>query len=235
MIFFLFLLGLILGSFANALIWRLNNENAPKFWQGRSICPTCRHQLGWKDNVPLLSFILLKARCRYCKAKISWQYPIVELTTAIIFTLTGLHPVILALELVFVVIFFSDLIYGLVPDEMILLGCVFFVFNFSVVNLIVGIITAAPFLLFAKLKWMGYGDVTLSFLMGIILGFPRILVAMWSGFIFGGFTAMVLLLLRKTKISATIPLGPFLIIGLVVSALWSKDLLNLLGLSQLLN
>ncbi|MDO8515451.1 MAG: prepilin peptidase, partial [bacterium] len=60
------ILGLCVGSFLNVLIWRLNDEKAPKFWQGRSLCPKCKHQLSWKDNIPLLSFILLNGRCRYC-------------------------------------------------------------------------------------------------------------------------------------------------------------------------
>src|SRR3990167_1223631 len=84
----LFLFGLIIGSFLNVLIWRLNDEKAPKFWQGRSMCPKCKHELSWSDNVPLLSFIVLSGRCRFCQKPISWQYPVVELLAGVATVLT---------------------------------------------------------------------------------------------------------------------------------------------------
>lgn len=230
---FLFIIGLCFGSFLNVLIWRLNNKNVPKFWQGRSICPQCRHSLSWMDNIPLLSFIFLRGKCRYCKKAISWQYPIVELVTAIIFALTGFNPVILALGCVFIVIFFSDLIYGFIPDEMIAAATSIFILsnlgNLSFLgNLGVAAATAIPFFIFAKLKMMGEGDIGLAFLMGLLLGWPKVGVAIWSGFIVGGLTAIILILLKKTKISATIPLGPFLIIGIIISILWTNNILAIL-------
>ena len=82
---FIFLFGLIIGSFLNCLIWRLHQEES---LGGRSYCPNCRHKLFWYDNIPLLSFILLCGRCRYCQKKISWQYPLVELAVAILFVLS---------------------------------------------------------------------------------------------------------------------------------------------------
>lgn len=228
MMIFLIIIGLCFGSFLNVLIWRLNNKNVPKFWQGRSICPKCRHVLSWSDNIPLLSFIFLHGCCRYCKKSISWQYPVVESVTAIFFMMTGFHPVILLLECVFIVIFFSDLIYGFIPDEMIILGVALSVILAGVQNLPVGLLTAIPFYIFSKLKMMGEGDIGLAFLMGLLLGWPKVGIALWSGFIIGGMTALVLILLKKTKISATIALGPFLIIGTIISVLWSNQILQML-------
>lgn len=222
------LIGLCFGSFFNVLIWRLNNENVPKFWQGRSLCPKCRHTLSWADNIPLLSFIFLRGCCRYCKKSISWQYPAVELLTMLVFILTGFNPVILLLECVFIVIFFSDLIYGFIPDEMIVVGIFLTVILAGVQNLLIGLFTALPFFVFAKYKLMGQGDIGLAFLMGLILGWPKIGVAIWSGFIVGGVTALVLVLLKKTKISATIPLGPFLILGILIAVLWTNNILAIL-------
>ena len=224
MIIFLFIIGLCFGSFLNVLIWRLNNKNVPKFWQGRSICPKCRHILSWADNIPLLSFIFLRGKCRYCKKPISWQYPVVEIITAVLFLLIGFHPVIWAIGSVFIVIFFSDLIYGFIPDEMIIVGVILSIPG----NLLVAAGTALPFFIFAKLKMMGEGDIGLAFLMGLLLGWPKVGVALWSGFIVGGLTAIILILLKKTKISATIPLGPFLIIGIIISILWTNNILAIL-------
>ena len=82
-----FLFGLAGGSFLNCLIWRLYEKKSLK---GRSICPKCGHQLTWQDNIPVVSFILLKGRCRYCGEKISLWYPIIELTTGIFFALVVL-------------------------------------------------------------------------------------------------------------------------------------------------
>lgn len=233
------LLGLAVGSFLNVLIWRLNDPAAPKFWEGWSICPKCKHRLSWKDNIPLLSFVLLKGRCRYCGKEISWQYPVVELVTAIYFGLTGFHPVLWFIGAVFIVIFFSDLIYGLIPDEMIVVGVAVGLIGPMgqlgqvLVNVLTGILSATGFFLVVlatRFRGMGLGDVKLAFLIGLLLGWPKVLVAFWSSFVVGGIVAFCLLLLKRTKFSATIPLGPFLILGTIISALWSKDLLRLLGL-----
>jgi prepilin signal peptidase PulO-like enzyme (type II secretory pathway) len=83
MIFIILIIGLIFGSFLNCLVWRLHKEES--IW-GRSYCPKCGKQISWYDNIPVLSFVLLKGKCRKCKQKISWQYPVVELITALLFT-----------------------------------------------------------------------------------------------------------------------------------------------------
>ncbi|HZJ41322.1 MAG TPA: prepilin peptidase, partial [Candidatus Saccharimonadales bacterium] len=81
------LIGLIVGSFLNCLVWRLYKEETIL---GRSYCPTCSKTIAWYDNVPLISFLLLRGRCRHCKLKISWQYPLVEFFTALLFVLSFL-------------------------------------------------------------------------------------------------------------------------------------------------
>jgi len=81
-----FLLGLIIGSFLNVVVYRLN---AMETLLGRSHCPHCRKKIRWYDNVPILSFILLAAKCRDCGQKISWKYPIYEFLTGVIFMFIG--------------------------------------------------------------------------------------------------------------------------------------------------
>lgn len=225
------LIGLCFGSFLNVLIYRLNNPKAPKFWQGRSICPKCKNVLKIFDNIPLLSFVFLRGKCRFCHQKISWQYPIVELFTGIITFLLFPNIYLLLIAYCFIVIFFSDLIYGLIPDEMIILGIILTVILSGAKDLIVGFLTALPFFIFSKFKLMGEGDIGLAFLTGLILGWPKIIIALWSAFILGGATAIILLLLRKTKLSATIPLGPFLILGTLIAALWSEKIVAILLLN----
>jgi leader peptidase (prepilin peptidase)/N-methyltransferase len=86
MVIFIFIIGLIIGSFLNAIIWRLHSGESIIF--GRSMCPQCRKELSPKDLVPLFSFIALSGKCRYCGGKISWQYPTVELSTSLLFVLS---------------------------------------------------------------------------------------------------------------------------------------------------
>lgn len=234
------LFGLIIGSFLNVLIWRLNDEKAPKFWQGRSICPKCKHELSWNDNIPLLSFIVLSGRCRFCQKPISRQYPIVELVTAGATVLTvgflsnlSFLSVLSYLIIVyaFIVIFFSDLEYQLIPDEMVV---VIVVLSFLRGNLIVGLLAALGFFLVVlatKFRGMGLGDVKLAFAMGLLLGFPAVVVAVWFAFVLGGVFAVGLLLLHRKNIHETMALGPFLVLGTLIAALWSQKILAILLLN----
>lgn len=117
-IFIFFLFGLIIGSFLNVVICRLNLAES---LLGRSHCPKCQKLIRWYDNIPLLSFILLKAQCRDCREKISWQYPVVELATGIIFAATAYLFLLdgnLAnwLETIFYLGFFSALLVIFVFD-----------------------------------------------------------------------------------------------------------------------
>ena len=82
--FYIFIFGLIIGSFLNALIYRMH-ENVSMI--GRSFCPGCKTQIAWYDNVPVLSFLMLRGKCRKCHMKISWQYPLVEIITGVLFLL----------------------------------------------------------------------------------------------------------------------------------------------------
>lgn len=100
-------------------------------------------------------------------------------------------------------------------------------------NLWVGVVAGGLFLLLfllTKQRGIGFGDVKLALLMGLVLGWPKIIVAFWIAFIIGGIWAVILLALRRTKLSATMALGPFLIIGVLVAALWTKELLQILGI-----
>ena len=81
---FVFVIGLTIGSFLNCLIWRLHKKES---MMGRSYCPKCHHKLAWYDNIPVFSFLVLGGKCRYCKKKISWQYPVVEFITGVLFVI----------------------------------------------------------------------------------------------------------------------------------------------------
>ncbi len=239
-----FIVGLCVGSFLNVVIYRWGSEETPtQSLMGRSFCPNCRHQLSWLDNIPLLSFLLLRGRCRYCKKSISPFYPVVELTTAIVFVIiifNFLGALFLTLYSIFfasafIVLFFSDLRFGILPDKItypaIIISVIYrVIYHFSTmpVDIAAATIAATIFWLIIKLtkeRGMGYGDVKLALLMGLVLGWPKILYSLWFGFILGGIFSAGLLLLKRKKFGETIPLGPFLILGLILSLIFPINFL----------
>ncbi len=125
----IFIFGLILGSFLNCLLWRMYKGEG--FVSGSSYCPSCRHDLSFWDLFPLFSFLFLKGKCRYCKSKISYQYPLVELAVGALFLFvylqTGITIEMFFLWIImflFVAIFVYDFKYYIIPDSFILIGIV---------------------------------------------------------------------------------------------------------------
>ena len=233
----------------NCVIYRL--ETGENFWKGRSYCPHCRHKLGLGDLIPVFSFLRLRGRCRYCQQKISWQYPLVELSTGIIFFLiafTGVNNYAMAYLLTpfLVVIFVYDLKHYIIPDKVIYpaiamalisnIRCVRTVgiFEYSnietFVNPILAAILASGFfaviVLASKGKWMGLGDVKLAFLMGLILGFPNVLAALFLAFFTGAIIGIGLIALGRKKMKSEVPFGPFLVTGTLIAMFWGEELIN---------
>ncbi|OHA68828.1 MAG: hypothetical protein A3J68_02365 [Candidatus Wildermuthbacteria bacterium RIFCSPHIGHO2_02_FULL_48_16] len=255
--FIVFLFGLVVGSFLNSVIYRLGKgESALK---GRSYCPQCKHPLSWQDLIPLLSFALLQGKCRYCKAHISWQYPLVELATGIVFVvlynLVSLSfsqvfqvPYFFAVASLLVVIFVYDLKHYLIPDKilypaigLVLAWRAFEILNleswdlFRISNLGYSILPTLFFLaifLVSRGTWMGFGDVKLALFMGLFLGWPNVLVALFVAFTLGAAVGVALILLKKKGLRSQVPFGPFLIGGTFAAlffgeaiAHWYLDLL----------
>ena len=136
-----YIFGLIVGSFLNCVIYRL--EEGKSFLKGRSFCPDCKHTLSWQDLIPLLSFLILKGKCRYCKKPISWQYPLVELATGILFILIlnfSTRPggvILFVVSCFLIVIFVYDLKHYIIPDKIIypaIAIALIFNFQFSIIQ-----------------------------------------------------------------------------------------------------
>jgi len=238
--FFIFSLGLAVGSFLNCLIYRL--ETGPDLLKRRSFCPYCKNILSWPDLIPILSFLFLKGKCRYCQQKISRQYPLVEIATAIIFLLISLTisnfytmVYLLLISCFLIVIFVYDLKHYLIPDKLIypaiFLAFLYQLSNFSIFlnPLLSAILSSAPFLLIvliSKGKWLGLGDVKLTFFMGLFLGFPNILVALFFSFLIGAIIGMGLVISRQKTLKSEIPFGPFLVTGTFISLFWGQQLIS---------
>lgn len=237
-----FIFGLFFGSFLGVLVDRLTNgENIIK---GRSHCDNCKKGLGLLDLIPVLSFLMLKGKCRYCNTKLSFFYPIIELSTGILFALTyflfNSEVLLLSPSLIyylfmvssFIVIFFTDLKYGIIPDKIVfpsIIVSIFYLLIFNrfllIPNLISGlaafiffITISYGFYILTKKQSMGGGDIKLSFLLGLFLGFPGILVSLYLAFLTGAIISIILILWKKkTSLKDTLPFGPFLVSGTIIS------------------
>lgn len=220
---FVGLFGLAVGSFLNVLIDRL--PRGRNVITGRSTCDYCGKTLRWFELIPLISFLVQRGRCRRCHKKLSWQYPIVELATAAGFIFfTPSYWIIFSSLLV---IFVADLKYQIIPDSMVVLG-VIGVLGVIRENFIAGI-GASAFFLFLWLvthgKGMGLGDVKLAFLMGLLLGFPNIIIASYLAFLTGAGVGVILILLGKKKLKEKIAFGPFLVTGTIIAYFFGNTLI----------
>lgn len=268
-----FVFGLCIGSFLNCLTYRLEkaggfvegrSKKKTGFFMGRSFCPKCKHKLGASDLIPIVSFLMLKGKCRYCKKKISSQYLLVEVFVGLLFVLILQHitggfliisPVFvlwfLYLVVVFsllVVIFLFDLKHYIIPDVIIypaiaaallfrIAGVFIFGIRTNITSALISAVCASMFFfiiwLVSRGKWMGFGDVKLAFFMGLFLGWPNILVALFLAFLIGSLVGLVLISLAKKKFKSEVPFGPFLIIGTLLALFWGHNLINwYLGLLQ---
>ena len=268
----IFLTGLIVGSFLNCVIYRLYSEESflksrPRrktfsFLRGRSFCPNCKHILTWQDLIPVLSFLILKGKCRYCRKPISLQYPLVELATAILFFLIWQTAAFELRGFLFyslitsflIIIFVFDLKHYLIPDKVIypaiaitFLYRMFGILDFGhwdlfgnwkleignlqpLLNPLISAILASTFFLLivsiSRGKWMGFGDFKLAFLIGLFLGWPNILVALFLAFFIGAIIGVGLIIFGKKTLKSEIPFGPFLVTGTFLAMLFGQKILD---------
>ena len=228
----IFIFGLSVGSFLNVVICRL--ETKEPIISSRSHCPYCGTILKWFDLIPVLSFLIQKGRCRYCGKRISWQYPLVEIATGLLFLqIINLNTeniinifYLLLITCFLIIIFVYDLKHYLIPDKIVypavLVSGIWYLVSgifirdtkYEILNTILAAFLAAGFflllVLISKGKWMGLGDVKLAFLMGLILSWPNILLALYLAFFFGAIIGLILVIFGRKTIKSQIPFGPFL-------------------------
>ena len=241
--------GLMIGSFLNMLTIRLANEESLR--TQRSYCPHCRHTLAAKDLIPVLSFLSLRGRCRYCRAPISWQYPLVELATALLFVLVfmkftptliineswGLSTLSFIRDFIFtaglIALFVLDWRWYIVPDE-VSIPLIIFAFAANIflgmplISLLWGMAIGGGlyFLLWsvARGRWVGSGDIRLGLLLGAMLGAKGTLTALFAAYIIGGIVAAILLATGLKKFGSKLPMGTFLTIGAFVALVYGNFL-----------
>lgn len=252
--FILALLGLCFGSFINALVWRIRHKR--DMLRERSECTHCHHILAWYDLIPVLSWLSLGGKCRYCRKPID-DSPIVEVVTGLLFVIsylvwpygmTNWGLLLFGLWLVALVLMIAltvyDLKWYLLPNAMvyplIALGVVIGYIRFAVIEGL-GLGTTAMSMLGGVLviaglywllhqisagKWVGFGDVRLSVFIGLILGWQGALLALFAANVIGCLIVLPGLLMKKLSPKSKIPFGPFLISACIVAFLWGKPVID---------
>ena len=238
--FLIFLFGAILGSFANVCIYRLPRDK--QIISGRSYCPRCKKKIKWYDNLPLISYIFLNAKCRNCDKSISVRYLIVELIAGISFLLIflsfkNLYTIVFlsTLILILIMIFFIDLENFIIPDSL----------NFSIMGLalvknfipslntslihdinqsliggIIGYFSIWVIIFLyktlKKIDGMGLGDAKLMAGIGLLFGWQSIPLVLFLSSILGLFFVIPSLLKKQKTMKSEIPFGPFIIIAMLI-------------------
>jgi len=243
---FVLIFGLCVGSFLNCFIYRLEKRRK---MTGRSFCPHCKHGLAWQDLFPVFSFIFLWGKCRYCHKNISIQYPLVEILTGIVFLLVftfcapglGLQNLIRFIFLLYIfssliIIFIYDLKHYIIPDKVLLPAiCValfyrlFLSFVLVPNYLLAAVVASGLFFLvflFTGGKGMGLGDVKLAILMGLLLGFFNVLVALFLAFFFGAIIGIIMMIYQRKSLKSEIPFGPFLIVGTLIAMFYGDQIVR---------
>lgn len=273
-----FIFGTIIGSFLNVIICRLATGEGVV--RGRSHCVKCGCFLAWRDLIPIVSFFMLRGRCRGCRCKISIQYPLVEIITGLLFlsvfylnyesmimnyghelsSFSMIHDSLFIIQLLFywfivsclAIIFVYDLRHYIIPDKILFpaiagsliwrgflslkIGHWSLIENWSLVighffPYFLAAIVASAFFLFLILitrgRGMGLGDAKLAVLMGLLLGWPNILIALFLAFFSGALVGVSLIIAGRKTMQSQIPFGPFLIFGTLVALFWGQAIAEL--------
>ena len=249
---FSFVLGTLIGSFLNVVALRYNTGMT---LNGRSKCFSCGKNLNWHELIPLFSFIFQWGKCKKCKSKISWQYPIIEFIAGILFVIifyvfppTTVEASFITIFYVFItclllIITIYDIKHKIIPDALvytfaiIALARLFIAPDLSFIipsnsAILAGPILALPFALMfwlSKGTWMGLGDAKLvlgiGWVLGIVSGISAIVLAFWIGAIVS--VVWMYIVFKKLKSKQEIPFGPYLILGMYLVLLFGIQVIDL--------
>lgn len=248
---YVLIIGAVMGSFLGSLIYRASLTKSTS--RLRSYCPDCKHTLGALDLIPVVSFLSLGGRCRYCKMKIHPRYLLIEVTSAVVYLLTfflflnqnlPLTEITLlyylAVSTILIGLFFSDLFFGILPDKMIMFGLgvtlTHLIYQYllsgqnDIINHLLSAIASGAFFLttivVTKGRGMGGGDMKLAFWIGLLLGWPSVFSALFLAFLTGSILSVMLIMIRVKRFGQTIPFGPFLVVCTYISLFWGDQIFN---------
>ncbi len=241
----LFVFGTLFGSAANALIDRLpRNESWVK---GKSHCDKCNKELGWKDLIPIVSYVSLRGRCRYCRSPIPKRNLMVEIIVGLAFVVINWHLLsfngilLSGILWVTVIIAVMDWETKLVSEKMVVAwGVLTLMLNSpfgspslikeGVGGVLVGVAIIGGIWLITKKKAMGEGDIEIAAVMGWWLGWPNIMIALWVAFVTGAVVGVWQMAIGRAKLKTEIAFGPFLVIGSWMGYMWGAKIWSLIGI-----
>jgi leader peptidase (prepilin peptidase)/N-methyltransferase len=240
------LFGLIIGSFLNAVIYRLPRKIS--IISPRSFCPHCQAKIPFYLNIPVLSFLILRGKCRNCGQPISWQYPLIELLTAGSFVLC-LHFFSFTLYALSAMLFIAlliclaaiDLRHMILPDEITLAGAILFLlyglinpnltfldcFLSAVISALIFLIIYFFYLKVRKIEGLGFGDIKMMLFLGAFLGHRKLVLAIFMASFSGLLVGLFFIIFRKKNLRMALPFGSFLSLGSYISLFWSDYLFSL--------
>ena len=247
----IFILGTVIGSFLNVCIYRIPEKLS--IVKPRSRCGHCGTSLKPIDLIPILSWLFLKGKCRYCGAKVSVRYFLVELLEGLLFVLvytffgySWMTPIMWVFFAFLTVVLFIDLDHKIIPNKLVVFGCVIGVmpvayhylgvyplyYSHNFIEPFVSMLIPPVLMLFMsflslilfKKSGMGMGDVKIYLPIGLFLGWQLALMSIWFAFFIGGLFGLIwIFILRKSK-TDMIPFAPFIVIGTMVSVLLGKGI-----------
>ncbi|MDN3018510.1 prepilin peptidase [Paenibacillus sp. BSR1-1] len=237
----LFIYGLLFGSFFNVVGLRVPLKKS--IVKPRSACPTCGHQLTPLELIPVLSYMLQKGKCRGCQSRISPIYPFFELLTGILFAAapylvgwSGELFVALTLISMFMIIIVSDIHYMIIPDKILIWFAGIFLLERIIMPLdpwwdsalgaVTGFLLLLTIMIVSK-GGMGFGDVKLYALLGLVLGFKLVLLSFFLSTLYGAVIGGLAQLFKIVKKREPIPFGPFIAAGTLTAYFWGLDLIDL--------
>ncbi|GAA0127001.1 A24 family peptidase [Clostridium sp. ATCC 25772] len=236
-----FILGIVIGSFLNVCIYRIPRGESVAY--PPSHCYNCNKNLKWYDLFPIVSYIFLKGKCRYCKVKISIQYPIIELFTGIIYLLIYIHYGLtlnmfkyIILASFFIVIGIIDLkttdIYDITILNPAVIGIIFLIYEYYIGLSISGNIIGILLMLFIIggliliTKGMAIGDLEMYLLVPLYMGLKNSILVLLLSIIIGGVFGIVLILIKKKTRKDYIPFGPYITIATLIAMLYGENIIN---------
>lgn len=238
------LFGAVIGSFLNVCIYRLPKDESVV--TPGSHCPGCQNPIGWYDNLPVVSYLLLGARCRHCGQHISVQYPLVEAITALLSLFLFLrfgpslsYAVYLSFTAALIVITVIDLYHQIIPDVISIPGILagllgsWVLPHTSVLNGLLGVLLGGGSLFFVatvyqwlfKREGMGGGDVKLLAMIGAFLGWKAVILTILLSSLIGSVVGITIIVWKGRSFKYAIPFGPFLSVGALISLFYGNDLI----------
>lgn len=237
---FILILGLVIGSFLNVCIYRIPRDESIVFPPSR--CPKCGRRLSALENMPLFSYMLQRGKCKGCQESISVRYPIVELLTGVsfvwLFSMLGpsaLFTKYAVMMCILLAVSFIDLEHKIIPDEIVIFSIGAGILlnliarDVTFLSALTGFFSASGILLLMAVITkgaMGGGDIKLMAAMGVFIGNWPILLALFIGFMIGGFVSMILLIFKIKGRKDYIPFGPFLAAGVLISGLFFDEIVR---------